>query len=256
MITDPWFYATALVGTFLIGMSKSGFLIGAGMLGVPLMALTIPPVQAAAIQLPLLIATDWIGVLGYRKTYDRANLKILVPAAFIGTAAGWATASIVTDGMIRTLVGIIGVTFTLNYWLKREPPGGHAPTKASWGRGLFWGGLSTYTSFFAHAGGPPYAVYILPQRLPNLVYAGTTIMFYALINILKVPPYFMLGQFSSENLLTSAVLLPVAWASTMVGIWLVRRVPPGPFYRLAYATLFVISLKLLWDGAWQLWTTG
>ncbi len=252
MITDPGFIAAALVGTFLVGMSKSGFLIGVGTLGVPLMALFVPPVQAAAILLPLLIATDWIGVISYRKTYDWANLRILIPSAFIGTAAGWATASFVTDAMILVLVGLIGLSFTLNYWFGRRPSGGHVATGPSWGRGLFWGSTSTYTSFFAHAGGPPFAVYILPQRLPNEVYAGTTIIFYTLMNLLKVPPYLMLGQFTRESLMISAMLLPVAWVSTMIGIWLVRRMPREPFYRLAYATQFVVSAKLLWDGAWRM----
>ena len=88
MITDVWFYPAALVATFLIGMSKSGFLPGISSLGVPLMALWVSPVQAAAIQLPLLIVTDWIGIWNYRKSYDWANLRILIPSAFVGAALG------------------------------------------------------------------------------------------------------------------------------------------------------------------------
>lgn len=248
MITDPWFYAAALVGTFLIGMSKSGFMPGIGALGVPLMALTVSPVQAAAIQLPLLIATDIIGVWNYRRSFDRLNMRLLIPAALIGVGAGWATAAWVTEAHVRILVGLIGLVFTLNYWFAAKAsvePSGVTPTRTG---ATFWGGLSAYTSFFAHAGGPPFAVYILPQRLENTLYAGTTIMFFSLVNALKLPPYFMLGQLSFANVATSAVLFPVAWASTLLGIWLVRRVPSKPFYRILYATQFVISLKLLWDG--------
>ena len=252
MITDPWFYAAAVVGTFLIGMSKSGFMPGIGALGVPLMALTISPVQAAAIQLPLLVATDIIGVWNYRRTYDWANVRLLIPAAFIGIAAGWATATWVTEAHVRILVGLIGVVFTLNYWFGRKPGGAAAPRGPDAVRATFWGSLASYTSFFAHAGGPPYAVYILPQRLENALYAGTTIMFFSLVNALKLPPYFMLGQLSATNVMTSAILFPVAWASTLVGIWLVRRVPPGPFYKLLYISQFVISVKLLWDGVRQI----
>ncbi len=248
MITDPWFYAAALVGTFLIGMSKSGFLPGIGALGVPLMALTVSPVQAAAIQLPLLVATDIIGVWNYRHTFDKANVRLLIPAAFLGIAAGWATAAWVTEAHVRIMVGAIGIVFTLNYWLGRKPGDDEAPRGPGRWRATFWGGLASYTSFFAHAGGPPYAVYILPQRLPNALYAGTTIMFFSLVNALKLPPYFMLGQLSAANLATSAILFPIAWISTLIGIWLVRRVPAKPFYGLLYVCQFVISLKLLWDG--------
>lgn len=251
MITDPWFYAAAIVGTFLIGMSKSGFMPGIGALGVPLMALTISPVQAAAIQLPLLVATDLIGVWNYRRSYDWRNLRLLLPAAVLGVALGWATAAWVTEAHVRILVGLIGVVFTLNYWFGRKPDESVAPRGPDWMRAGFWGTLSSATSFFAHAGGPPYSVYILPQRLPNAIYAGTTIMFFSAVNMLKVPPYFMLGQLTATNVLTSVLLFPIAWAATLVGIWLVRRVPAKPFYRLLYACQFVVSIKLLWDGLAQ-----
>ncbi len=248
MLTDPWFYAAAIVGTFLIGMSKSGFMPGIGSLGVPLMALTISPVQAAAIQLPLLVATDLIGVWNYRRQFHWPNLRLLIAPAFIGIAAGWATVAWVTDAHIRILVGVIGVVFTLNYWFGRKPPADTPPRGPDVVRATFWGSLSSYTSFFAHAGGPPYSVYILPQRLPNALYAGTTIMFFSLVNALKLPPYFMLGQLSFTNVATSMILFPVAWVSTLFGIWLVRRVPAKPFYSILYASQFLISLKLLWDG--------
>lgn len=252
MLTDPWFYAAAIVGTFLIGMSKSGFLPGIGALGVPLMALTVSPMQAAAIQLPLLVATDIIGVWNYRRSFDWRNLRLLILPAILGIAAGWATVAWVTDAHVRIVVGVIGIAFTVNYWLSRPLPEGSEPKGPHAGRAAFWGGISSYTSFFAHAGAPPYAVYILPQRLPNALYAGTTIMFFSLVNALKLPPYLMLGQLSAANVATSAILFPVAWASTLLGIWLVQRVPAQPFYRLLYACQFVISLKLLWDGIGQL----
>ncbi len=252
MITDPWFYLAAIVATCLIGMSKSGFMPGVGALGVPLMALTVSPVQAAAIQLPLLVATDLIGIWNYRKNYDWPNLRLLLPAAVFGVAAGWATAAWVTEAHVRILVGIIGIAFTLNYWFGRQPQDGETPRGPDVVRATFWGGLSAYTSFFAHAGGPPYSVYILPQRLQNTLYAGTTIMFFSAVNALKLPPYFMLGQLSATNVLTSAILFPIAWIATLVGIWLVRNVPAKPFYRILYAVQFVVSIKLLWDGIAQI----
>lgn len=248
MITDPWFYAAAIVGTFLIGMSKSGFMPGIGALGVPLMALTVSPVQAAAIQLPLLVATDVLGIWNYRRTYHWPNLRLLLPTAFLGVGAGWATIAYVSEAHVLIMVGSIGVIFTLNYWFGRRPAEDAPPREPDRVRATIWGSLAAYTSFFAHAGGPPYAVYILPQRLPNALYAGTTIMFFSLVNLLKVPPYFMQGQLSATNVATSAMLFPVAWISTLIGIWLVRRVPAKPFYKLLYVCQFLISLKLLWDG--------
>jgi hypothetical protein len=245
MITDPWFYAVAIPAVVLTGLSKGGFLTNLGGLAVPLMSLAISPVQAAGIMLPILILMDWIGVFAYRRDWSAANLRILAPASAVGILLGWATAAYVTDAHVRLLVGLIGIVFTLSYWLR--PMVGAAPGP-NVRRGAFWGVLSGFTSFVSHNGGPPYAVYMLPQRLPNAIYAGTSVMLFTLINLLKVPPYIFLGQFSTGNLATVAVLLPLAPLAIMAGIWLVRRISEEPFYKIAYGSLFVISIKLTWDG--------
>ena len=246
MITDPWFYALAIPAICLTGLAKGGFLAGIGGLSVPLMSLAISPVQAAAIMLPILIAMDWIGVWAYRREWSAANLKILLPAGILGIGIGWATAAFVTEGHVRLLVGVIGLAFTLDHWLGLRPksaaPG---PSRA---KGSFWGVLVGFTSFVSHSGGPPFAVYMLPQRLHNAIYAGTSIMLFAAVNLLKVPPYVMLGQFTPETLKTIAVLVPLAPLAMVAGIWLTRRVRQEPFYRIAYACLFLVSLKLIADG--------
>ncbi|HEX7076298.1 MAG TPA: sulfite exporter TauE/SafE family protein [Hyphomicrobiaceae bacterium] len=246
MITDPWFFAVAIPAIVLTGLSKGGFLGGIGGMAVPLMSLVISPVQAAGIMLPILIAMDWIGVWAYRRDWSGPNLKILLPAATGGIIVGWATAAYVTESHVRLLVGVIGVLFTLDHWLKLRPwsvaPG---PDLV---KGTFWGAVSGFTSFVSHTGGPPFAIYMLPQRLPNAVYAGTAVMMFTAVNLIKVPPYFLLGQFNPENLKTVAVLLPLAPLAMGAGVWLTRRVPQGPFYKILYGCLFVISVKLIWDG--------
>lgn len=246
MITDPWFFAVAIPAIVLTGLSKGGFLGGVGGLAVPLMSLVISPVQAAGIMLPILIAMDWIGVWAYRRDWSGPNLKIILPAATVGIMVGWATAAYVTEAHVRLLVGLIGALFTIDHWLKLRPrqiaPG---PNLA---KGSVWGALSGFTSFVSHTGGPPFAVYMLPQKLPNAVYAGTAVMFFTVVNLLKVPPYLFLGQFNAANLKTVAVLLPLAPLAMLGGVWLTRHVPQEPFYKIAYSCLFVISVKLVWDG--------
>lgn len=246
MITDPWFFAVAIPAIVLTGLSKGGFLGGIGGMAVPLMSLVISPVQAAGIMLPILIAMDWIGVWAYRRDWSGPNLKILLPAATGGIIVGWATAAYVTESHVRLLVGVIGVLFTLDHWLKLRPrsvaPGPNLV------KGTFWGAVSGFTSFVSHTGGPPFAIYMLPQRLPNAVYAGTAVMMFTAVNLIKVPPYFLLGQFNPENLKTVAVLLPLAPLAMGAGVWLTRRVPQGPFYKILYGCLFVISVKLIRDG--------
>ena len=101
----------------------------------------------------------------------------------------------------------------------------------------------------AHAGGPPFQIYVIPQRLPRDLFVGTGVMFFAAVNLIKVPPYIALGQFTSANLLTSVALFPLAIASTWAGVWLVRRFSSERFYDVVYVLLFLLGCKLVVDGA-------
>lgn len=247
MITDPWFYAAAVPALLLTGFSKSGFVAGAGASSVPILSLVISPVQAVGIMLPILLVADIIGITNYWRQKHVLNFRILLIAGIFGSVAGWATAALISEAWVRLIVGLIGTLFALDWWLKLRPIPAEAPGP-SWGRGLFWGAVSAYTSFISQTAGPPLAVYLMPQRLPTVTYAATAVTYLTCINWMKVIPYYLLGQLNVGNLMTSAVLMPLALASTYFGLWLVRHIPSGPFYRIGYAGLLLISLKLLWDG--------
>ena len=244
MLTDPWFYIIGGFAVLLVGLSKSGFLTGLGVLGVPILTFAMPPVQAAAILLPILIAMDVVGVWAYRKDWDKRNLLILIPSAAVGIGFGWATAAYVTDAAVRLIVGTIGLIFTIDYFLQLRPHGGGGGTFS----GLFWGAITGFVSFTSHAGSPPFQIYVMPQRLNPVLYAGTSAMLFAAVNLLKVGPYLALGQFDRTNLTASLALVALAPVGIYAGLWMVKHIPAEPFYRLAYALLAVVSLKLILDG--------
>ena len=245
MITDPVFYAVAVPAVILIGLAKGGFIGALAMLGVPLLALVISPVQAAGILLPILIAMDVFALWAYRRTWDGAHLKVLIPAAIVGVAIGWATAAYVSEAHVRLIVGIVALLFTIDYWAGWRAPAETGPKPV---QGGFWGAIAGFTSFVSHAGGPPLQMYLLPQRLAPPLFAGTSVMFFIVVNWIKVIPYAALGQLGTDNLLTSAVLAPLAPAAIFTGAWLTRVVKADTFYRLAYIFIFIVSLKLIWDG--------
>jgi uncharacterized protein len=250
IIADPYFYCAAIPAVIMLGLAKGGF-ASVGTTATPLLALYLPPLEAAALLLPILISQDLISIYVYRRDWDASNLKILLPGAVIGMAFGWLIASHVSDNAVRLAVGSIGVAFVFYMWLRRAVVD---PKRMSAAGGVFWGALSGFTSFMTQGGGPPFQIYVLPQRLPKLVLVGTTTMFFATVNAMKIVPYFMLGQFTPQNLSTSLVLLPVAVAANFGGVWLVRHTPTEIFYRIAYVLLLMISLTLLWQGFSQLLT--
>jgi hypothetical protein len=246
MPAEAYFYLVAIPAVIITGMSKGGFGGGVGMLGTPLLALAVDPVRAAAILLPVLVAMDLVGLVSYRGKVHWSIVRQMMPGALAGTALGWATAALVPDNAIRMLVGVIAIAFAVNSifgeWMQR------APKRESIVGATFWGTVAGYTSFVAHAGGPPFQVYTLPLKLDRMLYAGTTIVFFSILNATKLVPYMLLGQFSSENLSISASLMPIAVAGVLIGVWLVRRVSQKVFYMVTYVTMLAVGAKLVWDG--------
>lgn len=249
IIQDPIFYLVALPAVMAIGLSKGGF-AGVGTMATPLLALYAPPLQAAAILLPIVIIQDLISIWAYRRDWDPWNLKILLPGATLGVGLAWGIAAHVSDDAIRIAVGLIGLGFVLNVWFGRAPQASRKPNAVA---GVLLGGLSGFTSTLSQGGGPPFQVFVLPQKLPKLRLVGTTTIFFAVVNALKVLPYFALGHFTGEALGTSTVLLPLAIVTNFIGIWLVRRTPTELFYKISYVLIFLISIALLWQGGSHLW---
>jgi len=242
---DPIFWAVAVIAVLITGISKGGF-GGLALLAVPLMALVISPIQAAGIMLPILIIMDWVGVWTYRKHWDKRLLLLTLPGAIAGIVAGGLLAGYVDDQVVRIVVGVIAVLFPIYDILK--PRGGDAFIRNNRPLGALSGLFAGFTSFIAHAGGPPYQAYAIPQGLEKRIYAGTAVMFFFVVNFVKLLPYAMLGQFDQSNLTTSLILIPIAPFGVLFGAWLVKHIDQTLFYRILYALIFTVGLKLLWDG--------
>ena len=246
MITDPWFYLAAVPAVIILGLSKGGF-AGIGTLATPIVALAIPPVQAASIILPILIVQDVYSVVVYRRHWDAFNLRVLLPGALIGVAIGYLLAARLPEAGVAFAVGAISIAFGARQLMQRsvKPPEPRRPNAAA---GWFWGALSGFTSRISHAGSPPFQIYVMPQRLDARVFVGTNVLFFAAVNWIKVPPYLALGQFTHDNLVTSVVLFPLAILATWLGVVLVQRFSNERFYLMSYWLMIIIGLKLVYDG--------
>jgi uncharacterized membrane protein YfcA len=246
MITDPIFYLLAIPAVLLTGLSKGGFGGALGGTAVPLMAIAISPTQAAAIMLPILCVADLFGLRLYFRKWNAAVLKVAIPGAMTGVALGALTFGMLNDDAIRLLIGAITVAFVLMKLLMTAPVQAVVPSVF---KGAFMSAASGYTSFVAHAGGPPIMMYLLPQRMDKTTYIATVNIFFLLTNAVKLVPYAWLGQFSVANLLASAVLAPLVAVGVMGGYWLQERVSQDLFYKVAQAGLLITGLQLIYQGA-------
>ena len=248
MLTDPVFYAAAVPAVLLFGIAKGGFGGVLGVAAVPIMALVMSPVQAAGILLPILCLMDLIGLWAYRGKWVWPELKLLLPASLVGITVGALLFGFMSVAVVRLIVGAIALTFILSSLYERRfresLRGSYQPRAA----GVLGAAGAGFTSFVAHAGGPPLTMYLLRRPLNKTEFVATTTVFFAVVNYAKLLPYGMLGQLSTDNLLASVVLAPLAPIGIALGVWLHRHVTDRFFFRFAYVGLFVISLKLISDG--------
>lgn len=246
MLTDPLFYLLAVPAVILLGLAKGGF-SGMGALSLPMLLFAVGPVQAAAILLPILMVQDVVGTWAFRRFIDWGVISAMLPGATLGIGIGWYFAASVSAAVVMAAVGAISILFgAYRLWAERKgpPPARHLP---GWSGQLF-GVASGFTSQIAHAGAPPFQFWVLPRALSRDMLVGTSAFFFFAVNWIKVPAYAALGQFTRENLLTAAALMPVAILSTFAGVWLVRRVSPKRFYAAIYVLMILVGAKLLWDG--------
>lgn len=246
LITDPFFYAVAIPAVLLLGISKSGFGAGFGSLAVPMMAMAVTVPEAAAILMPVLLLMDVLGMAAFRKNVDRQLLKFLLPFGLFGIVVGALLFKLLEAQLVAGIVGV----FTLLFLAQRLlfPPRPDSPPPPRW-VGALLTITSGFTSFIAHAGGPPLNAYVIPLRLSPLLFTGTLAFFFFFINLSKWIPYAWLGLLDMRNLTTSLVLLPLAPMGVWVGVRIAHRIRPVLFYRMIYTGMLLTGIKLVWD-AW------
>lgn len=251
MLGDPAVLIAALVAVLLVGLSKGGLGGAFALMGVPVLALVMPPVQAAALLLPILLMMDAVSLWAWRGWWNGAVLRALLPAALLGIGLGWLAAAVTSEAAVRLIVGLVALGFVARMALERwRPARASALEPSAWRRfkGWFWGTLAGFTSFVAHAGGPPFQVYTLPLRLDPRVYTGTSVVFFAVVNAVKLLPYAALGLFDAALMGAALVMAPLAVVAVLMGAALVRRMRPAIFYPFMYVMVALVGLKLVHDG--------
>lgn len=246
LLDDPVFAAFAIGATLLAGLSKGGFGGGLGFIGVLGLAQVSTPVQAVAIMLPILCVMDVMGAWAYRRDWHRPSMKVLGIGALIGTLIGMLIFRWMDDRMIKLMVGLIAVVFFIDYFRS----GGEKAAARVFPKpvGYALGAIGGFTSFVIHAGLPPVAMYLLPQRLDKRQYVATIVVLFFLINYAKLIPYWWLGLFTAPNISTALILMPFAPIGMFLGLRFNHLIPQKLFMRMSYGILFVLGLRLMYEA--------
>ncbi|MFP4144793.1 MAG: sulfite exporter TauE/SafE family protein [Phycisphaeraceae bacterium] len=234
-----WWYVTALtLAMLVIGIAKAGFGGGVGILAVPLVASALPAGRTLGVMLPLLILADWFSLSAHLRRQSWPHLRWLLFGAAGGIGAALAVLLLMTrqdrlEMMLNLLVGSICLCFVLvQVWrlmggsVPRIPPG-------PWG-GRSTGLLAGLTSTLAHAAGPVVSIYLLEQEMEKRRLVGTMLLFFAIVNLAKLPVYVSLGMVTGETFLQGLVFAPMIPLGVVLGLWMNKRIPEKPFAAVMY----------------------
>ena len=241
------FWVTAVLAVILIGISKAGFGGGTGIVATPLLALTLPVTDAAALLLPLLIIADMISLYHYWNHFDRRLIRLMLPSAMVGILIGglfFGTFSH-NERLLKAGIGLLSVLFVLFELFRTQIFDQWGEKRPSTLSGIFFSGLAGFTSTLAHAGGPPATIYLLPQRLTRQVFVGTSVVFFTAVNLIKLIPYSYLGLLRVGNLTTILILSPLCYLGVLLGVYLNGRFSDKWFNRLMYALIFLTGVQLI-----------
>ena len=241
------FYLVAIPAVVILGVGKGGF-AGIGMISLPLIALVMPPLQAASVMLPILVLQDVLSSWAFRRTWSGRNLTILLPGAAVGVFLAYLLASRVASGAVDVAVGGISMLFGGKQLLDQVRGAIASASRPGIVLGWICGAAAGFTSMLAHAGAPPFQIYTVPQRLPRDVFVGTSVIFFTALNWMKIGPFIALGQITRDNMLLAATLAPLAVASTWLGVWLVRRTAGPLFFTIIYMLMVAIGVRLCLRG--------
>lgn len=234
-----------LLAAFIVGLSKGG-LSSSGSLAVPMLALFMNPVVAAAFLLPIFIVTDWFAVWLFRRDYSGRNIAILVPAILAGIVIATLIVPYTPESLLLLTTGGVGFWYVMRSWFGggRNAP----PKEAEIFPGIFWGVVAGITTFITHSGGPPSQAYLLPQKMPRLVFAGTMAITFAVGNAAKIPGYWALGYFEDLDWTLIVLLTFVGIGGTAVGRQVVKVLTDSTYVRVIEVLLLVLSIVLFWKA--------
>jgi len=256
------FYFATAFGVILMGISKSGFGAGIGFLAVPLIASQSNVNIALALLLPILVATDLMGLRIYLKHFDKNMMKLILPAGIVGTLLGVIFFKQITPAMLSISIGIFTLLFLVQrLWMTQKLRGQSSIERASHANFSFthlskkgkWVGrllamTSGFTSFIAHNGGPPMTAFLITRKLDPIVYTATLGVFFTAINFSKWIPYGYLGLIDFNGMAIALVFLPLVPIGVHLGFYAAKKIPQATYYKIVYVSMFLGGVKMIWDG--------
>lgn len=242
----PLAWLLAPLATLLIAGLKGAFGGGFALLGIPLLALAMDPLQAGAMLAPLFLAMDLVAFRYWRPgTWSKPDLRLLLPGLVAGILIGTAVVALLPRRGVEIAMAVVTLVFAARFFIGR---GVIVPRPRKPAHGVMAGAASGVTTMLAHSGGPPLAMYLLPLGLAKEVYAGTTSIFFTVGNLIKVGPWLMAAPPAPGTWWLMGISLPFVPLGVWAGWKLHQKLDQARLFWWCHVLLVATGLKLLWDG--------
>ncbi|WP_164738391.1 sulfite exporter TauE/SafE family protein [Aquabacter cavernae] len=240
----PQIVLAGLVAVFIIAFSKGAFGGGLAVVGIPILALVMDPVDAALVLAPLLFVMDLVTLRVFPpRTWSMPDVRWIAAGLFCGMLVGAYAFSDLPRDVAGGLIGAAILAFAVRQLFFRPAPG--TPLGVSFWRAFVWGGVGGLTTFLANAGQPPVAVYLTRRQLPKTIYAGTMSAVFTLANATRIPLVAGLILARPSLMLYSAALLPAIPLGAYVGKVMHDRIDRDRLFRIVYVLIMLAGAKVL-----------
>jgi uncharacterized membrane protein YfcA len=227
----------------LIGMAKTG-IAGAGMIAIPLLAITFGGKASTGLILPILIFADLFAIYYFHRHANWQYLRHLLPFAFAGVLIGTYFGNVIEDQVfVTTMVVIIFISLGIMIWQEtnKNPK---VPTSKWFGASV--GVIGGFASMVGNLAGPVMALYLLLMRLPKNQFIGTAAWFFLLINLAKVPFHIAVWEtITLDSFLLNLLLLPGVALGAWLGVRIVQRIPEKAYRVFVIAMTAVAAVAML-----------
>jgi uncharacterized membrane protein YfcA len=248
------YHVCVILAVIILGVSKTGFGGGVGILSIPLMAMVMPAPTMIAVLAILLVVVDCFANLHYIGQYDWPVLRWLLPGALVGVAIGIAALLLMRgadsstfDRRLSLTIGLICLLFVLlqcwrllGFYLPTLPIGP--------GSSVAIGAVAGAVSTISHSAGPIVMLYLLQERIHQTRLVGTLLMFTLLINGVKIASYVLIGTVTWGTFHQTLWMLPFLPAGTLAGVWMNRRIPEKPFTVVMYLAAAATAVQMIYKA--------
>jgi hypothetical protein len=238
------FYLMAAFVGLLIGVAKGGLGGLIGTLATPLMSLVMPPNEVVGLLLPMLMLADVFAIATYWRRWRIRLVLLLLPGGVAGVTIGTFFIKNASAELWRNVLAAIVLVFTIYKLLEKYILRLLTYEGRDW-HGLLAGVVGGFSSTLAHAGGPPVAIYLLLQKVPPIEFNASSVLFFAILNWVKVPYYAYARLFDFHRMLEILWLMPIIPVGVVLGRWMTNKIDRIWFERLIVILLLVSGLLLL-----------